>query len=82
MNIALAYPSVPSFPQSSILLKRGEGRDSTPTETALGAFQIAAAQPQKEPGAYLYRSKSSLGRKRGDGTSSFSCSFGRFVEIV
>jgi hypothetical protein len=55
MNLSSTYPSVPSFPQSSILLKRGEGRDSTPTETALGAFQIAAAQLQEVPGAPLYR---------------------------
>ncbi len=54
MNIALAYPSVPAFPQSSILLKKGEGRDSTPTETAPGAFQIAAAQLGREPGAHTY----------------------------
>lgn len=67
MSLHLAYPSVPSFPQSSILLKRGgEGRDSTPTEIALGAFQIAAAQLQKVPGVHLYRSKNSVGRRKMD----------------
>ena len=54
MSVNLAYPSVPVFPQSSILLKKGEGRDSTPTETAPGAFQIAAAQPRRVPGAHTY----------------------------
>jgi len=54
MSLNLAYPSVLVFPQSSILLKKGEGRDSTPTETAPGAFLNAAAQPQKALGAHTY----------------------------
>jgi hypothetical protein len=54
MSLNLAYPSVPVFPQSSILLKKGEDRDSTPTETAPGAFLNAAAQPQKALGAHTY----------------------------
>jgi len=53
MSINLTYPSVSVFPQSSILLQKGESRDSTPTETALGVFLIAAAQPLKTPGAHL-----------------------------
>jgi hypothetical protein len=53
MRLNFAYPSVPVFPQSSILLQKGEGRDSTPTETTLGAFLIVAAQPLKAPGAHL-----------------------------
>lgn len=55
MSLNLTYPSVPVFPQSSILLQKGEGRDSTPTETASGAFLIAAAQPLKALGAHLRR---------------------------
>jgi hypothetical protein len=54
MSLNLAYPSVLVFPQSSILLKKGEGRDSTPTETAPGTFLNAAAQPQKALGAHTY----------------------------
>jgi len=54
MSLNLAYPSVLVFPQSSILLKKGEDRDSTPTETAPGAFLNAAAQPQKVLGAHTY----------------------------
>jgi len=54
MNFNLAYPFVPVFPQSSILLEKGEGRDSTPTETALGTFEIAAAQLHKVPGVHLH----------------------------
>ena len=53
MSINLTYPSVSVFPQSSILLQKGEDRDSTPTETASGVFLIAAAQPLKAPGAHL-----------------------------
>ncbi|MEX0998677.1 MAG: hypothetical protein WD000_01765 [Thermodesulfobacteriota bacterium] len=53
MRLNFAYPSVPVFPQSSILLQKGEGRDSTPTETALGAFLIVAAQPLKALGAHI-----------------------------
>ncbi|MEK6224110.1 MAG: hypothetical protein N2A97_04510 [Thermodesulfobacteriales bacterium] len=53
MRLNFAYPSVSVFPQSSILLQKWEGRDSTPTETALGAFLIVAAQPLKAPGAQL-----------------------------
>ena len=53
MSTNLTYPSVSTFPQSSILLQKREGRDSTPTETALGAFLNAAAQPLKTPGAYV-----------------------------
>ncbi len=52
MNLSFAYPSVPVFLQSSILLNKGEDRGSTPTETALGAFQIAAAQLRRGPGAH------------------------------
>ncbi|MGB2691834.1 MAG: hypothetical protein WBB48_12665 [Thermodesulfobacteriota bacterium] len=55
MRLNFAYPSVSVFPQSSILLQKGEGRDSTPTETALGAFFIVAAQPLKALGAHLRR---------------------------
>jgi hypothetical protein len=53
MSINLTYPSVPVFPQSSILLQKGEGRDSTPTETAPGVFLNAAAQLLKAPGAHI-----------------------------
>lgn len=53
MSTNLTYPSVSVFPQSSILLQKREGRDSTPTETALGAFLNAAAQPLKAPGAHI-----------------------------
>ena len=55
MSLTLTYPSVPSFPQSSILLKEREGRDSTPTETALGVLMIAAAQNSETPGAHTQR---------------------------
>lgn len=70
MNISLVCPSVPSFPQSSILLKEREGRDSTPTETAQGAFHNAAAQPQRRPGHThnMRRNKISNGFGRVDGT--------------
>ena len=53
MSLNFAYPSVPVFPQSSILLQKGEGWDSTPTETTLGAFQNVAAQPLKASGTHL-----------------------------
>ena len=68
MSLTLAYPSVPSFPQSSILLKESEGRDSTPTETALGVLMIAAAQNWDTRGAphggvhNVHGIKSSAGR--------------------
>jgi hypothetical protein len=65
MRLNFAYPSVPVFPQSSILLQKGEGRDSTPTETALGAFLIVAAQPLKAPGAQLRIERESSTRLRG-----------------
>ncbi len=54
MSLILIYPSVPSFPQSSILLKEREGRDRTPTETTPGAFLIAAAQKPESPGVHTY----------------------------
>jgi len=65
MRLNFAYPSVLVFPQSSILLQKGEGRDSTPTETALGAFLIVAAQPLKAPGAQLRIERESSSRLRG-----------------
>lgn len=54
MSLIYTNPSVSSFPQSSILLQKWEGRDSTPTETALGVFLIAAAQKSRTPGAHNY----------------------------
>ena len=65
MRLNFAYPSVPVFPQSSILLQKWEGRDSTPTETTLGAFLIVAAQPLKAPGAQLRIERESSTRFRG-----------------
>ena len=83
MRLNFAYPSVPVSPQSSILLQKGEGRDSTPTETALGAFLIVAAQPLKAPGAQLRIERESSTRLRGlDGNLCSLFGRGSLAEIL
>lgn len=82
MRLNFTYPSVSTFPQSSILLQKGESRDSTPTETALGVFFIVAAQPLKALGAHnmahnVRRSRSSSELSRLD--RNFCSLFGRGV---
>jgi len=75
MSINLTYPSVLAFLQSSILLQKEGGQNSTPTETAPGAFFICCCPATKGVrGAHLrggQKSSLELGRLDGNHCSLF-----------
>lgn len=50
MNISLAYPSVPSFPQSSILLKRGKAGTALLQRQPWALFKLLLPSRGESPG--------------------------------
>ncbi len=77
MNIGLAYPSVPSFPQSSILLKRGKAGTALLQRQPWALFKLLLPSRGESPGCTyaahnVRRSESSTGWERMDGSSCFS----------